>query len=96
MFCKAYIRAGHLLLKPQHDIVAMVDPETSNFRYSRERWRLIPEKNGTRMLYDFEMEPDFWVPPLIGPYVMKKVLLDGGRDAIDRIEELALSEEPGG
>lgn len=94
LFCKSFIRNGYLLLNPMHEIVAVADPERSDFRKSRERWRLVPEGDGTVMTYEFEMVPDFWVPPVIGPYFIQKTLRDGGIDAIDRIEALALGKEP--
>lgn len=94
MFCKSYIRYGYLELKPEYDIVAMVDPELSNFDFSRERWQLIPDGDGTIMIYDFEMEPGFWVPPIVGPYVIKRALRSGGTAAVNRIEALALGEDP--
>lgn len=94
LFCKSFIRNGYLLLNPMHEIVAVADPEHSDFRKSRERWRLVPEGDGTVMTYEFEMVPDFWVPPVIGPYFIQKTLRDGGIDAIDRIEALALGKEP--
>ena len=94
LFCKSYIRFGHLELKPDYDIVAITDPELSNFEYSRERWQLIPKGEGTLLKYDFEMEPGFWVPPLVGPYVIKRTLRSNGRDAVDRIEALALGKNP--
>jgi len=34
------------------------------------------------------------VPPVIGPYYIKRTLRDGGRDAVDRIEALAQGREP--
>ncbi len=94
MFCKTYIRVGYLELQPEHDIVAIVDPEQSNFAYSRERWQLIPEGEGTIMIYHFEMEPGFWVPPLIGPYVIKRALKASGGNAVGRIETVALAYHP--
>lgn len=94
LFCKSYLRVGHLELKPQYDIVAIVDPEQSNFKFSRERWQLIPVGERTKLVYEFEMEPAFWVPPLVGPYVIKKALKSGGEDAVNRIEALALGKEP--
>jgi hypothetical protein len=36
------------------------------------------------------MEPDFFVPPIIGPWYLKRVLSSGGVRAVDRIERLAL------
>ena len=94
LFCKSYIRVGYLELQPQHDIVAVIDPEQSNFAYSKERWQLIPEGEGTIMIYNFEMEPAFWVPPLIGPYVIKRALKSSGAAAVGRIEAVALAYYP--
>ena len=94
LFCKSYIRYGYLELKPDYDIVAIVDPELSNFNYSRERWQLIPEGEGTIMIYNFEMEPGFWVPPVVGPYVIKRALRSNGNAAVNRIEALALGKDP--
>jgi hypothetical protein len=94
LFCKTYIRIGYLELQPEHDIVAVADPEQSDFAYSRERWQLIPEGDGTIMIYNFEMEPGFWVPPLIGPYVIKRALKAGGGNAVGRIETVALAHYP--
>lgn len=94
MFCRSFERRGHLVLDPMNEIVAIVDPENSDFEYSRERWRLIRDGEGTLLIYDFEMEPSFWVPPVIGPYYIKRTLRDGGRDAVQRIEALAMGREP--
>jgi len=94
LFCKSYIRYGYLELKPDYDIVAIVDPELSNFDYSRERWQLISDGEGTIMIYDFEMEPGFWVPPIVGPYVIKRALRSNGNAAVNRIEALALGKDP--
>ena len=35
------------------------------------------------------MVPDFWVPPVIGPFFIKRALQSGGEKAVDRIEALA-------
>ena len=46
------------------------------------------------MIYDFEMEPGFWVPPIIGPYVIKRALKASGANAVNRIEAVALGRKP--
>ncbi len=93
-FCKSFVRNGYLIEQRPHEIVAMSLPEESDFNYSRERWRLKDEDGGTLMIYDFEMEPSFWVPPVIGPFIIKRTLKAGGVDAIDRIEAIAQGKEP--
>ncbi|HEX2139751.1 MAG TPA: SRPBCC family protein [Woeseiaceae bacterium] len=94
LFCKSLVRRGYLLLEPRSEIVAVAVPSESDFKYSRERWRLAEEGGGTLLLYDFEMEPDFWVPPVIGPWIIKRTLREDGIDVIDRIESLARGETP--
>lgn len=94
VWCKSFVRNGHLLLDPLTEIVAISDPERSDFKLSREEWQLVPEGEGTLMIYQFEMIPDFWVPPIIGPYYIKRALRLGGNTAVNRIEALAKGEEP--
>lgn len=94
MWCKSFVRVGHLVLHPNTEIVASADPEQSDFKLSRERWQLIREDEGTLMVYEFEMVPDFWVPPVIGPFYMKRALRSGGDRAVERIEALARGEQP--
>jgi hypothetical protein len=39
--------------------------------------------------YAIEFEPKFWVPPVVGPYILKRKLESHGGGAVDRIESLA-------
>ncbi len=93
LFCKSLIRNGYLTLIPRLEIIAISIPEESDFKFSRERWQLIDFEDGTIMIYDFEMEPDFWVPPVIGPYVIQRALRSGAERAVNRIEKLAQTVE---
>ena len=95
LFCKSFIRTGYLTLSPIAEIVAVTIPEESDFVFSRERWRLTEEGNGTVMNYEFEMIPAFWVPPVIGPFYIQRALRNGAERAVDRIEALAQAEENG-
>jgi hypothetical protein len=92
LFCKSFDRHGYVLTKPVGEIIAVSDPDRSDFKFSRERWVLTAEGDGTRMIYEFEMEPAFWVPPVIGPFYIKRALRDGGARAVQRIEVLALAD----
>lgn len=93
LFCKSFVRHGFLVLSPLDEIVAVAIPGKSGFHYSRERWQLIPTDEGTRLIYDFEMEPAFWIPPVIGPFFIQRALKNGAIRAVDRIERLALEIE---
>jgi hypothetical protein len=93
VWCRSFVRNGYLELNPIAEIIAISDPERSDFEISRERWQLIPEGDGTVMIYEFQMVPAFWVPPIIGPFYIKRALSSGGVDAVDRIEALAIGKK---
>jgi hypothetical protein len=94
MFCKSFVRIGYLNLEPMSEIVAVTDPERSDFKRATEQWRLREVDGGTLLLYEFEMEPAFWVPPVVGPYYTKRALKSGGEKAVGRIEALAQGAHP--
>ena len=76
------------VIKPTF-IRATVVPDRSDFKYAKAEWRLEPEGNGTHVIYRMDMEPNFWLPPYVGPWFLKRTLLRGGVDAVDHIEKLA-------
>ena len=43
-----------------------------NMRRMQGEWRIRQTDAGIRMEYESEMEPDFWVPPLVGPAVIRR------------------------
>ena len=63
--------------------------ESSNFKHATSEWVLEPDGENTRMTYKLEMEPDFFVPPVVGPWYLKRTLSQGGLRAVTRIERLA-------
>lgn len=95
-YCRSMTRVERLEATSPGHIRTVTLPERSDFKHSTSEWILKPEAAGTRMIYTLEMEPDFFVPPLIGPPILKRTLRRGGGDAIDRIERLARAvQEPG-
>jgi hypothetical protein len=68
---------------------AFADPALSDFKVSNEAWEFAEEGSGTVVKYTLHMQPDFWVPPAIGPYLIKRKLKSDGGRALDRIEAIA-------
>ena len=89
VFCRSMRRVERLEVVTPGFIRSRALPERSDFKYSMAEWTLEPEGDGTRVLYRMDMEPDFWLPPFVGPWFLKKTLLHGAPDAIDQIESLA-------
>lgn len=93
-FCQSMSRVERLEIAPDMTkIRAVVEPENSDFEHSVATWEFRQEGGGTLVDYRLVMEPGFWVPPVIGPYIMKRRLRRGGEDAIERIERLARASE---
>jgi hypothetical protein len=88
-YCMNLRRVERLEAEEPSYIRTVTLPEHSDFTYASSEWRLEPEGDGTRVKYKLVMEPDFWVPPVIGPWFLKRQLMKGGAHAINRIERLA-------
>jgi hypothetical protein len=88
-FCTSFVRSGYVEAEANVLIRAFAKPEVSDFHLSNESWRFTAEDGGTVVVYDLKMSPKFWIPPGIGPYLIKRKLRNNGGRAIDRIEILA-------
>jgi len=88
-FCKSITRVERLETREPGFIHTITLPEQSDFRYGVSEWILEPEGSGTNVIYRAVLEPDFWLPPIIGPWALKRRLLEGGVGALDRIESLS-------
>lgn len=91
-FCRSMERVERLEADAPHYIRTVALPELSDFEYATSEWSLDPVDDGTAVTYKLVIDPDFWVPPLIGPLILKHQLKAGGERAIYRIERLARGE----
>lgn len=88
-FCRSMRRVERLEVVTPEFIRSRTVPERSDFKYTLSEWTFEPEGDGTRVTYLMEMEPDFWLPPFVGPWFLKRTLMQGAPAAIDQIELLA-------
>jgi hypothetical protein len=88
-FCKTLVRQGSLELEPNTVLRAFADPAHSDFEFSNETWTFAEEDGGTSVRYELHMDPKFWVPPGIGPYLIKRKFRRHGLEALGRIEAMA-------
>lgn len=76
MFCKRVVQVQDVtVLAGGHDIEAVILPESSDFRSGIARWQLTASDASTELLFTNSFEPDFWVPPVIGPWLIKRKLV---------------------
>jgi len=92
-FCRTVERYARLELMPDEKIIATVEPEQSDLVSGREQWLLEDVSGGTRVSYTHTMQPDFWIPPLLGVWAIRKALENDALSAAKRIEALALGQD---
>lgn len=75
---------------PALGLDAVVIPQLSNLRFGTARWRMRDCAPQTCLEFDAELEPDFWVPPIIGPWAIERAMRGeavGTAYGIERIAE---------
>ena len=88
-FCKSLTRQGYVERNRPQLLRAIADPARSDFEVSDETWEFATDDGGTVITYTLLMKPAFWVPPAIGPFVIKQTLKNKAGQALDRIESIA-------
>lgn len=69
-------------------------PEHSDFRSGTTEWHILKlDDTHTLLRFHGEFEPDFWIPPVIGPILIKKKMLNATRETILKIESIAIDEQ---
>lgn len=67
-------------------IYARVEPEHSDFRLGKLLWEIARDGQGSRVSFRAELEPDVWVPPLLGPWAVKSALRQQAQHTIENLE----------
>ncbi|MHB8454100.1 MAG: SRPBCC family protein [Acidiferrobacterales bacterium] len=94
-FCRSVHRVEDVTDEPNGDIVTRALPQLSDFSYAVERWQILPQPYGTRLKYGATLVPNFFIPPLIGPYIVKSTIRDELMEMARHLEILAGDHAPG-
>jgi len=70
-------------------VTGTILPAVSDFSYGFVRWTLRPHGDRSQVHVTSEFRPKFWVPPLIGPYLVKRKLLEEVTTTIRGLEKLS-------
>jgi hypothetical protein len=76
IFCKRVVQVQDVSILGDETIEATMVPGAGDFRSGLARWTLQAAAGGTRLHFFVVMEPDFWVPPLIGPWMIEDKLVE--------------------
>ncbi len=98
LYCKTLHQLQDLRYAPRPDggdLHADVLPGSSDFSYGRADWQFRPAGAAARLHFSAELEPAFWVPPLIGPWLVERSLREEAQRSSAGIERLALAPAGG-
>ncbi len=91
-YCRRIQQVQNVIESQDGSITAVVIPEQSDFRHGYARVNVWREPTGTRVLFRSEVRPDFWIPPLIGPWLIKRKLRSETLETVQNLERVALPD----
>jgi Polyketide cyclase / dehydrase and lipid transport len=75
------VNAGHLQ--------AVIIPDQSDFTSGSADWRIQPVGDNSRVVYEAELAPAFFIPPIIGSYFVKRTFAEAVITSFARLECIA-------
>lgn len=86
IFCRTLRQMQRVTELSSTDIVAVTLPQGSNVKQGTSSWHLTAEGHGTHLQWKATVEPAFWLPPFIGPALVRRVLQMQSEEFINGIE----------
>lgn len=90
-FCRRLEKVEQITITGKQSFSTRVVPARSDFEVFNAAWRLQAKDGGTTIRYELEMRPGFWVPPLIGPWAIRRKAESSALEIAERIEYLAVN-----
>jgi hypothetical protein len=98
LYCKTLHQTQDMRYQPRPDggdLTAEVVPEASDFSHGHALWQFRPAAGGaTELRFQAELEPAFWIPPLIGPLLVERSLRQEAERTSAGIELLVQTARP--
>jgi len=88
-FCRHIVQVEDVVEPDAETIVTDIVPGAGDFRGGSTLWHLAGDGPRTRLHYEATRVADFWVPPLIGPWAVKRSMREQLDFSIMAIERLA-------
>jgi hypothetical protein len=84
--CVKITRVEDVYEKSANELTAVIVPELSDFWSGTARWRITQVGAKSRLVYEARVEPEIFIPPLIGSYFVKKKFKEEMMTTFQRIE----------
>ncbi len=91
-FCRDIVRVEDVLQYENEKLEAVLIPMLSDLRSGYAVWILAQNPFGTTVKYDAQIQPKFWVPPIIRSYVLTKKFKKRVQETVERLQVVAKTE----
>lgn len=89
VFCREVERVDAVRTLASGDLQADIVPELSEFRSGKAIWKITSLDEKSKLVYEATLEPDFYIPPVVGVPAIRSSLKDEFVSTFDRIERIA-------
>lgn len=90
-FCRTLNQTQDMYIQGQQ-LSAVVVPTLSDFKFGKGDWEISDRGGNALLTFSAELEPDFWIPPLIGPWVIRRKLAQEAQVTMINLEKAAQGE----
>jgi len=89
VFCREVDRVDRVRMLKSGNFEAEIIPALSEFKSGKATWEITPMDDGSNIVYQAYLEPDFFIPPVVGTQVVIQHLRDEFTTTFIRIERIA-------
>jgi hypothetical protein len=89
VFCREVERVEAVRLLESGDLEAEIIPSLSEFKSGNATWKITPAEDNSYMVYEASLEPDFFIPPVVGTSIVKNHLKNEILTTLERVERIA-------
>lgn len=88
-FCEELDRVEKIRMLPSGDLYAEIIPELSQFKSGKTHWQIRPMGDYCEVTYLSDMEPDIYIPPVVGKFLIKKSIREGMHTSFTNLEKIS-------
>lgn len=92
-FCKDITRVEDVQQEGNEKLEAFLIPMLSDLRSGYASWALTENSLGTTVKYEANMQPKFWVPPIIRSVVLTKKFKKRVTETVKRVQTVAKNKQ---
>lgn len=89
VFCKEIVEVEDVTEANGQIIAAEIVPGAGDFQSGYSRWRIRAVGARTQLHYEATRTPSFWIPPLLGPWMIKATMRSHLESSVATLERLA-------